>query len=245
MTATPTPETITQKLQADYSWLTHHIFMLLVVGVLVVSSVYGVESIVARHDHAAALEKQALAQTLIQQNQQFQQQTQATINSLAQQNVALQAEVGTLASAITARDAQLRTQQAQIPTLTPDQLSVEWQKDIKNAGNVKPLPAGGYSVDQTGAVATVQLLESEATLEVDKADLQKQNSNLQVQFTNEVAIYEAEKKAHDSDNAANKATISAKDAEIKDVKAQCRKSKLKWLGIGILIGIFGGHAAGV
>jgi len=245
MTTTPTPETLTQKVQADYSWLTHHLIQLAIVGVLVISSVYGVESIVARHDHAAALEKQALAQTLIQQNQQFQQQTQATINSLAQQNAALQAEVGTLASAITARDAQLRTQQAQVPTLTPDQLSVEWQKDIKNAGNVKPLPAGGYSVDQAGAVATVQLLESEATLEVDKEDLQKQNSNLQVQFTNEVAIYEDEKKAHASDNAANKATISAKDAEIKDVKAQCRKSKTKIAGIFAVVGIIAAHFLGI
>jgi hypothetical protein len=230
-------DTITQKIQADYSWLTHHLLLLGLTGALVLGSVYGVEALLAKHAHEAALDKQAFAQTLLQQNQQFQQQTQATINSLAQQNATLQAEVGSLANAIASRDAQLRTQQAQVPQLTPDQLSVEWQKDIKNAGNIKP-STGGYLVDQQAAIASVQAIEAVPVLEQDVSDLQKQNSSLQVQFVNEVAIYNDEKKAHASDNASNTATISAKDAEIKDIKAQARKSKLKWFGLGFLAGFF-------
>jgi hypothetical protein len=237
MTTTPTPETITQKVTADWTWLKTHIALLFIVGVLVIGSVYGVESLLARHDHQNSVDKQAYAQTLLQQNQQFQQQTQATINSLAQQNAALQAEVGSLATAISARDTQLKTQQAQVPSLTPDQLSVEWQKDIKNAGNIKP-STGGYLVDQQAAIASVQAIEAVPVLEQDVSDLQKANANLQVQFVNEVAIYNDEKKAHASDNASNTATIAAKDAEIKDIKAQARKSKLKWFGLGFLAGFF-------
>jgi hypothetical protein len=127
--------------------------------------------------------------------------------------------------------------------MTPDQLSLEWQKSIKNAGNIKPI-LNGYQVDQSAAVATLQMLEAETTLEVDKADLVKSNNNLQVQLVNETAIYEAEKKAHVSDNAANTAVITAKDAEIKDIKAQCRKSKFKWFGLGFLAGL-AAHALGI
>lgn len=241
---TTSPETITQKVQADYSWLTHHILMLVIVGVLVIGSVYGIESVIARHDHENALEKQAFAQTLAQQNQTFQAQTQTQINTLVQQNTALQQQIGVLATAITTRDSQLRTQQAQVPALTPDQLSVEWQKDIKNAGNIKPI-LGGYQVDQSAAVASLQAIEAVPVLQQDILDLQTSNKNLGVQIVNETAIYEDEKKAHASDNTANKAAIDAQNAKIKDLNAQCRKSKLRWFGLGFLAGLFAAHSAGI
>ena len=33
-------------------------------------------------------------------------------------------------------------------------------------------------------------------------------------------------------------------AEVADIKAQARKSKLRWLGVGIIIGFIGAHLAG-
>jgi uncharacterized protein HemX len=240
---TPTDQVVSGTLTHDLAWLRHHVILLAVVILLVLGSVYGIESVIAKHDHENALEKQAIAQTLVQQNQQFQQQTQAQINTLVQQNQLLQTEVGTLATAIATRDSQLRTQQAQVPQMTPDQLSLAWQKSIKNAGNIKPI-LNGYQVDQSAAVATLQMLEAETTLEVDKADLVKSNNNLQVQLVNETAIYEAEKKAHVSDNAANTAVITAKDAEIKDIKAQNRKRNVIVAVVAFLGGIIA-HAAGL
>lgn len=245
MTTTPTDTAISGTLSHDLNFLRHHLILLGLVVVLVAGSVYGILTIIARHDHENFLEKQAFAQTLLQQNQQFQQQTKAQMDALAQSNTILQQEVGTLASAIASRDAQLRTQQAKVPELTPDQLSLEWQKDIKNAGNIKPVLPSGYSVDQAAAVATVQALESEITLELDKADLQKSNANLQSQLANEDAILVMERKSHLSDNQTNQAALAAKDAEIKDVKAQARKSKLKYLGIGYVLGLISGRVLGI
>jgi len=239
----PTDTVVSGTLSHDLAWLRHHLILLALVIILVFGSVYGIESVIAKHDHENALEKQAIAQTLAQQNQQFQAQTQTQINTLVQQNTALQQQVGALATAITTRDSQLRTQQAQVPQLTPDQLSVEWQKDIKNAGNVKPSP-GGYLVDQQAAVASVQAIEAVPVLQQDISDFQKQFEKLNVQLVNETAIYEDEKKAHASDNTANQAKIDAQVAKIKDITAQCRKSKLKWFFAGFFIG-WAGHAAKV
>lgn len=235
---TPTDQTVTAKVKADYSWLTHHLLLLALVVLLAVGSVYGIESVVARHDHEKDLQLQTIAQTMVQQNQTFQQQTQAKIDSLVQQNAALMQQNTALVSAITARDSQLKNTQAKVPQLSPDQLSLEWQKSIKNAGNIKPV-TGGYSVDQTAAVATLQALESLPVLTQDVADLQTSNANLNVQLVNETAIFQAEQKAHVSDNDANKAVIVAKDAEIKDVKAQCRKSKWRWFLTGLTLGFLG------
>lgn len=225
------------NLSADWTWLKNHLILLLIVAGLVIGSVYGIESVISAHDHEAAIRMETLAQTLVQQNQAVQLQMKAQIDTLTQQNIALQQEVSSLATAIATRDAKLKMVQAQVPQLSPDQLSLEWQKSVKT-GTVKP-ETGGYLVDQPAAVATLQILEALPVLTQDVADLQKSNSNLNVQLVNETAIYEAEKKSHGSDNDANKAVIAAKDAEIKDVKAQCRKSKLKWFGAGVVVGFIG------
>lgn len=225
------------NLSADFDWLKHHVILLLIVVGLVIGSVYGIESVISNHDHEAAIRMETLAQTLVQQNQTVQQQLKAQIDTLTQQNIALQKEVSSLANAIATRDAKLKTVQAQVPQLSPDQLSLEWQKSVKT-GTVKP-ETGGYLVDQPAAVATLQALEALPVLNQDITDLQKSNANLNVQLVNETAIYDAEKKSHGSDNDTNKTVIAAKDAELKDVKAQCRKSKLKWFGAGVVVGFLG------
>ncbi len=244
MTA-PNDTVVSGTLNHDLAWLRHHLILLALVGVLTFSGIYGIESLISRHDHEAALRMEALAQTLVQQNQLLQQQTKVQIDALTQQNVALQQEVGSLATAIVTRDAQLIQNQNKVPNLSPDQLSAEWQKDIRNAGSIKPTLPSGYLVDQTAAVATVQALESVPVLQQDIADLEKSNSNLQSELNNDAAVLTLEKKSHFSDNQTNTALLTAKDAEIKDVKAQARKSKLKWFGIGFLLGLIGGHAAGL
>jgi hypothetical protein len=243
MTA-PTDTVVSGTLSHDLAYLRQHLILLALVVLLVFGGVYGILSVISKHDHENALEKQAFAQTLQQQNQTFQAQTQSQINTLVQANTALQQQVGVLATAITTRDSQLRTQQAAVPQLTPDQLSVEWQKDIKNAGNIKPI-LGGYQVDQSAAVASVQAIEAVPVLQQDIVDLQNSNKNLGVQLVNETAIYEDEKKAHASDNTANAAAIAAQNAKIKDLNAQCRRSKWRWFGAGFIAGLFAAHSAGI
>jgi len=241
---TPTDTVVSGTLSHDLNFLRHHLILLALVVLLVFGGVYGVLNVISKHDHENTLEKQAYAQTLQQQNQQFQTTTQKEIDILAQQNAALSQQVGALAMAISTRDAQLRTQQNQVPQLTPDQLSVEWQKDIKNAGNIKTVP-GGYQVDQAAAVASVQAIEAVPVLQMDITDLQKSNNSLQSELNNDGASLIMEKKAHLSDNASNQALIDAQNAKIKDITAQCRKSKLKWFGIGFVAGLFVRNASGI
>ncbi len=179
----PNDTVVAGTLTHDLQFLRHHLILLALVLFLTFGGVYGVESLLAKRDRQNFLEKQALAQTLVQQNQQFQKETQVQIDTLVQQNTVLQQQVGVLATAIATRDTQLRTQQEKVPQLTPDQLSVEWQKDIKNAGNIKPILPSGYAVDQTAAVASVQAIEAVPVLQQDIADLEQSNNRLQSELT--------------------------------------------------------------
>lgn len=227
---------ITSKFTADLGWVKHHVILLALVVLLTFGAVYGVETIIARHDDKNAIVLQTIAQQMQQSNQVLQQQNKAQIDALTQQNLQLQQEVSSLATAIATRDTQLQKTQAQVPQLSPDQLSSEWLARIKNAGNIKPI-LGGYQVDQSAAVATLQQLESVPVLEEDKKDLEAEIANTAAQLNNETAKFDLEVKSHASDNAANKAALDAKDAEIKKVKADCRKSKLKYGFIGTAVGI--------
>lgn len=224
------------SLSTDLGWVKTHLFLLAVVIILAVGSVYGIESVIARHDHDRAVELQTIAQQIATQNQALQQQTKQQIDSLTQSNLALQQEVGSLANAIASRDAQLQKTQQQVPTLTPDQLSAAWSTRIKNAGKITPT-TNGYTTDQAAAVATVQALESVPVLEQDKRDLQTTNADLTKQVANSESKYELELKAHTSDQTACQADLKSANAQLKDAKAQNRKRNIVLAIIGFAAGV--------
>jgi len=219
----------------DWTWIKTHLALLAVVVILAVGSVYFIEKVIADHDHQRAIELQTIAQQISAQNQTIQQQTKAEIDSLTQNNLALQQEIGALATAIATRDFQLQKTQQQVPTLTPDQLSAEWQTRIKNAGKITPT-TNGYTADQAAAVATVQALESVPVLEQDKHDLQVSNADLSKQAANSESKYEQELKAHTSDTTACQADLKSAKAQLTDAKAQARKRNI----IAAVLGIAGG-----
>ena len=228
----PTDSTISK----DLTWVKTHLLLLAIVVLLTFGGIFGVLQVIASHDHDRAVELQTIAQQIGQQNQLLQQQTKAQIDSLTQQNVALQQEIGTLATAIAARDSQLQKTQASVPNLSPDQLSTEWMTRIKNAGQIKPAQSG-YAVDQAAAVATVQALESVPVLEQDKYDLQQSNTALSQQLTNESSKFDLEVKAHVSDQTACQADLKAVNAQLKSVKAQARKRNIIIAVVSTAVGI--------
>jgi uncharacterized protein HemX len=236
-------DTLPTKTENDLNWLRHHLILLGLVVVLVVGSIYAIESLIASHDHEAYVREQTLFQQMNQQNQQLQAQTKEQIEALTQQNVALQQEVSSLAGAIANRDRKLEETQAKVPNLNPDQLSAEWKTQIKNAGDVKPILPSGYQVDQLAAVATVQALQSVPVLEQDKHDLEQSNTNLVQELNNETQKFDLEAKAHVSDNATCKESTNVLQKQISDIKAQNRKRNLL-IGVFSFIAGMAAHAAG-
>jgi DNA anti-recombination protein RmuC len=220
--ATPSDTSISTKVTTDIAWMKHHIILLAVVGVLILGAVYGVETLLANRAHEQFLQQQTILQTMVQQNKQTQEQAQAQITSLTQQNAAIAQQFATLAASIAARDAQLLKDRQQIKTLPPAQLATKWGEaaqepapPIDSVGNfLAPLPLAQKSVD---ALITLPVLTK------DNVDLKSQLDKETTIATNNDQKFQAEVKAHESDNNTCKQTVDTKNAQIKDLKASARK----------------------
>src|SRR5579859_6825963 len=62
------PESFTAKVKAEYNWLFHHILLLAITGALVIAGIWGVESLVAKHDIATEAKYNSLLAAQVQQN---------------------------------------------------------------------------------------------------------------------------------------------------------------------------------
>lgn len=221
---------VSTAVSKDLSWLHTHLLLLALVGILIFGGIYGVELLMARHDDASAAKYSQIAADTAKQNQQFQLQVQAEITSLVAANQQLANQNQQLVVSLATR----QNQEIQIPkqtaSLTAVQVAVELQ-GIANGDNVSlTLPVA------QNVLASVRLVP---LLQADKKNLQDAyNNEVQIANNNE-KLYTEEQKALVSEQGSHKADNEANAKQISKIKADARKSKLKWLGIGIVIGFIG------
>lgn len=220
----------------DLKWVKSHVILLLAVVLLVAICVFGIEDVLAKHDKERAAE---LTQILAAQSA----QTQLITSKLTQdeqnwnvQNAQSQQLIATLAKTIAQREVAAQKQQQIDATLSAqaaaDRLALQ---TLAAAGQVI---AQGDSVlmDLPVSREVVQLLDTVPVLQADLADTQKQLGAETVVATNLQANVDGQKSLITSLQAQNADQVKACDAQIKVVKAEARKGKLKYLGVGVVIG---------
>jgi len=139
---------------------------------------------------------------------------------------------------------QLKKQQATDATLPPDQLAARWESLIKINDQVHPIPAGGYTITQAGAVATTQALENLSELETEIKDGQQtigQEEGLQAGLQQEITDQKNQitglNKQIGDDVAACTAEVNK---QVAAVKADEHKSKRNWFLTALTLGFAGG-----
>ena len=222
-----TSETIVTAVEKDWKWLTTHLILVGVLLASAVGAVYGVESIIAKHDEQAAAKYAAIATQANQQNQQFQSQVLAEMKVLADQNQQLANSNTQLATALTQRQKVEVNIPKQVGTMTATQVATQLGGTATGDNVTLPLPAA-----QT-ALTDVLLVPQ---LQSDKKDLQDQLTNETQIATNNKKLYDDEVVALTGEQKAHAADKLASATEITALKADARKSKLKWFGIGVLVG---------
>jgi hypothetical protein len=233
-----TDSTIVAKLESEWKWLTTHLLLLALVAGLVFAGVYGVESLVARHDAATATKYDALAKAQAVSNQQVQQSTQQQISQLAQQNAALQTQVQALLQQNNQRNTTLVVQQKTDATLPPTALAQRWDSLLGTQNQISTTPSG-FGVTPAAAVDTVTQLESVPVLTANNKNLQAAVDNQTTQIANDKTSLADEAKALDSEKTSHVADNKAGAADLASCKASARKSKTKWFFVGVVIGFVG------
>lgn len=225
------------EVQKDLTWVQKHerLFLAVIAGFVLWFSIGRIDTLIANHDHANLQQAQVAAQVQQEKN-----------DALAQQMAQHDADVKALDEKIQARDEQLTQLQAQLvaaltkqqatdSAMTTPEIAQRWQQLVPDA-TVKPVPAGGVSLTDAGAHATVAELEKVPVLTQQLSATNEALSNAQTLLTAEG------QQVSDRDalitglraKAGDDAKVCA--AQIATVKAEARRSKRRWFVAGYVAG---------
>lgn len=221
------------------TWIKQHekLFLAVIAGLVLWFAIGKIDTLIQNHDNAALQQAKVVAQVQQEKND-------ALTKQVAQQAAQYQA----LATKLDAQNAQLVAANTQLATtlakqqkidatLPPTQLVARWNTLVPSA-NVT-VSANGETLPSSGAVATVQALETipVITQELDNTKTElKGEQDLLTASTGQVATLNSEVTGLNLQIVDNNKVCSE---QIAVVKAAARKSKRKWFYAGIVVGWIG------
>lgn len=221
------------------TWIKQHekLFLAVIAGLVLWFAIGKIDTLIQNHDNAALQQAKVVAQVQQEKND-------ALTKQVAQQAAQYQA----LATKLDAQNAQLVAANTQLATtlakqqkidatLPPTQLVSRWNTLVPSA-NVT-VSANGETLPSSGAVATVQALETipVITQELDNTKTElKGEQDLLTASTGQVATLNSEVTGLNLQIVDNNKVCSE---QIAVVKAAARKSKRKWFYAGIVVGWIG------
>ena len=228
---TPTDTSITTKLSADLAWARHHLFLMAVVLVLTFAGIYGVLNLVARDRAANDSKWQAI---LAAQTAQFTEENKKR----DAENAASKQEILQIAQSIANRNTQVAQQVKTDATLSAQEAAQRLTQQTKAQPGEVTAQGSNLLVDLPISRGIVTALDLLPAAQADLTDTQKQlaaqtqiSTNLQADVSGLRTLNQDQQKAC--------------QAQVAAVKAQARKSKLKWFLAGLVTGFVGARAAGI
>ena len=223
-TGSPPTTDIVTKLESEWKWLTTHLLLLALVAGLIFAGVYGIESLVARHDDANAKRLDAVAAQLAQSNQQTQAAQQQQIAILQKSIADVQAQAQKQVQVIVKQVAAVQTPEQAVPAIA--QLATR---------PLEPQTITG-SADRVSVLA-VPLTQELGDFAIARTNLDAADKSLVA----ETAIAADSAKALDSEKTSHAADKTAAAADLTACKADAKKSKTKWFFVGVVIGLLTGR----
>lgn len=223
----------------DWNYIKHHLLLVGLAVVLIAGAVYGVESISANRAKANDEKWQAILNSQIGQTELLKTQLAQNETKWAAVNAQLLATNQQLTVAISARDRQLSDQLKKNATLT----AAEAAQRLEQQTGAKPgeIQTSGDTVVLNLPIAR-HLADSLDILVATQATL----SDTKTQLANQIRVAEnlTSNVAQQKDVIKGLETViedqkKACEAQVKDVKAQARKSRFKTFFIGVIVGFIG------
>ena len=225
----------------DLTWLKTHAILVIIVVFLSLGAVYGIESIIAKHDAENAARWNNILHVQQAQTQAISDKLTADEKNWTQQNAQQEAVITQLTTLISQRDKNTAAQVQKDATLS----AAEAAQKITQQTKAQP---GEVSAQQDNVVLDLSVsrtvaagLDQLPTVQADLSDTKKQltsettiATNLQNNVNEQQSLIDSMKKQADAADKSCKADITL-------VKAQARKSKIKWFLIGVVTGIIGSH----
>jgi hypothetical protein len=232
--------TLTKDAGTSKSWFLQHerliiVFLVLLVTFFVLDKGLGVVAEWEQHRASVAAAQVAVdkekADTALAEAKNTLEEYQTLLSQTQSANIKLQ-------EGIQSRDELLAAQQKKDVTLPPSALADRWSGLVGDSG-IQP-NTSGFTVSDTAALATVSKLEQVPVLEQDLKDAQSKSANLQQNVDKATDLIGQGKVVVSGLQLQLQDQTKSCETQIKAVKAEARKGKLKWFGIGYLAGLTSG-----
>jgi hypothetical protein len=223
-----------------------HLVAIIVVLALVFGAVWGVDSLIARHDGATSARYETLlanqtAQTVALQKQLTIDEAQWSV--IQAQLLAANAQ---LVKTIQQRDASTKQQQTIDASLDTSTAAQRLAQQVRaNPGEVNVGAGDTVVLDLPVTRSVVSSLDLLPTVQSDLADTRTQLANETTIANNALSDVAAEKAVVVSQAKQLVDQTNACVAQVKTLRAHQRKNLIKAFFAGVVTGIIGGHAAGI
>jgi hypothetical protein len=221
----------------DFLKAHENLLKILLVGAVLYAGIYRIDVLIQNHDAAKANADIRDAQQALLVAQESEKgaeaaaaQYAATVAQVQQQNAALAAKNKSLSQS-------LATQQAKDLGMDLPQLAQRWTQLVPSAGLSVSKNNDSLEIVDKGAHDTVAMLEQVPVLTQQLADTTQALNNAESVVAAANKNISALGEEVSALNTELDTTKKADAAEIKEVKAQARKSKLRWFLAGFVSGI--------
>ena len=236
---TPTPK----PAPAPLLTFRHHLILVAITVLLVTGAVYGVESLIAKHDAANSTKWTSLLDAEAAQTKTLQTQITADEAAAAIRDAAYQKTISQLAQTISVRNTQVAQQVKNDATLDAQAAAVRLDSQTQAAPGEIVAANDSVTLDLPVTRRVVASLDLLPVAQADLADTEKQLAAQQGLTSDALADDDAQKKLVSAQAQMLVDSSKACDATVKAVKASARKGKLKWFGIGFVAGFVSGVTA--
>ncbi len=226
-------ETFVKK---ELSWIAHHLILVGVLVAVLFAGVYGIETLIERHDEKKAQEANVALEVVVDQVKKLEEHQAQNDVVVAQREAVRDALIQSLVATISKRDAALDQQIKKNSTLTAQQAAARLSEQYK--AQPGEITASGDTViaDLPLARSFVNTFDQLTACSANYLDTQKQLAAEQGRTTDlktQVTDRDATILGKNDELVKQKGKY---EADIKVLNDNARKSKLKWFVAGVVTG---------
>ena len=229
------------SIESDLGWFKTHIVLLAVIVILTFGGIYGVETIIEKHDADNNSKWQAINQQQVAQVQSLSDKLASEEKDRIEENTRQTAILAQLATTIAQRDKDTAAAVQKDTTLSASEAAQKIAQQTNAQAGEVTAQGDIIQLDLPVARTIASIADQLPAVKADLADTQKQltaetaiATNLQTDTVQQQQLIDAMKlQAIDADKACK--------TQVADIKAKARKSKLKWFLGGFILGLVGGH----
>jgi hypothetical protein len=229
------------SIESDLGWFKTHIVLLAVIVVLTFGGIYGVETIIEKHDADNNSKWQAINQAQVAQVQSLSDKLASEEKDRIEENTRQTAILAQLANTIAQRDKDTAAAVQKDTTLSASEAAQKIAQQTNAQAGEVTAQGDIIQLDLPVARTIASIADQLPAVKADLADTQKQLTAETTIATNMQNNVVGEQELIDAMKVQSQDAEKACKTQIADVKAKARKSKLRWFLVGLITGIIGGH----